>query len=71
MNDTIKRTMYKDPLRQGAHETGTFVLQILDFTRRDLCRNLKSDVFCGVRIEDHVPDPSTLSRFRKELTQKA
>ena len=26
--------------------------------------------FCGLALEDHVPDHSTLSRFRTELTQK-
>jgi len=26
--------------------------------------------FCGLSVEDHVPDHSTLSRFRSELTQK-
>ena len=26
--------------------------------------------FCNLRIEDRVPDHSTLSRFRKELTHK-
>ena len=26
--------------------------------------------FCGLHIEDDVPDHSTLSRFRKELVEK-
>ena len=32
--------------------------------------NLSVMRFCGLKIEDPVPDHSTLSRFRTELTQK-
>lgn len=32
--------------------------------------NLSAMQFCGLQLEDEVPDHSTLSRFRKELTQK-
>ena len=33
--------------------------------------SLSAMKFCGLRIEDAVPDHSVLSRFRSELTQKA
>jgi transposase, IS5 family len=32
--------------------------------------NLAAMMFCGLQLEDDVPDHSTLSRFRKELTEK-
>ena len=32
--------------------------------------NLNASSFCGLAIEDSVPDHSTLSRFRGELTSK-
>lgn len=32
--------------------------------------NLPAMNFCGLKLEDNVPDHSTLSRFRKELTEK-
>lgn len=32
--------------------------------------NLSAMQFCGLQLEDAVPDHSTLSRFRKELTEK-
>ena len=32
--------------------------------------NLASNSFCGLRVEDTVPDHSTLSRFRSELSEK-
>ena len=32
--------------------------------------NLNASLFCGLAIEDSVPDHSTLSRFRGELTSK-
>ena len=32
--------------------------------------NLSASLFCGLAIEDSVPDHSTLSRFRGELTSK-
>lgn len=32
--------------------------------------NLSAMSFCGLILEDEVPDHSTISRFRKELTQK-
>jgi len=32
--------------------------------------NLSAMRFCGLQLEDDVPDHSTLSRFRKELTEK-
>ena len=31
---------------------------------------LSANAFCGLRVEDTVPDHSTLSRFRSELTEK-
>lgn len=31
--------------------------------------SLSANEFCGLKIEDQVPDHSTLSRFRKELTE--
>lgn len=31
---------------------------------------LSAMCFCGLNIEDDVPDHSTLSRFRKELVEK-
>jgi IS5 family transposase len=31
---------------------------------------LSANAFCGLRVEDTVPDPSTLSRFRSELSEK-
>jgi len=32
--------------------------------------NLAAMMFCGLQLEDDVPDHSTISRFRKELTEK-
>lgn len=32
--------------------------------------NLPANAFCGLRVEDTVPDHSTLSRFRSELSEK-
>jgi IS5 family transposase len=32
--------------------------------------NLSAMMFCGLQLEDDVPDHSTLSRFRNELTEK-
>ena len=32
--------------------------------------SFSANEFCGLRVEDTVPDHSTLSRFRKELTEK-
>lgn len=32
--------------------------------------NLSAMAFCGLQIEDDVPDHSVISRFRKELTEK-
>ena len=32
--------------------------------------SLSAMQFCGLQLEDEVPDHSTLSRFRKELTEK-
>ena len=32
--------------------------------------NLSAMLFCGLQLEDDVPDHSTLSRFRTELTEK-
>ena len=32
--------------------------------------SLNASLFCGLAIEDSVPDHSTLSRFRGELTSK-
>jgi transposase, IS5 family len=32
--------------------------------------NLAANAFCGLRVEDTVPDHSTLSRFRSELSEK-
>lgn len=32
--------------------------------------NLAANAFCGLRVEDTVPDHSTLSRFRSELVEK-
>ena len=32
--------------------------------------HLASNAFCGLRVEDTVPDHSTLSRFRSELAEK-
>lgn len=32
--------------------------------------NLSAMVFCGLELEDDVPDHSVISRFRKELTEK-
>jgi transposase, IS5 family len=32
--------------------------------------NLSAMVFCGLQLEDEVPDHSTVSRFRKELTAR-
>lgn len=32
--------------------------------------NLSANTFCGLSIEDSVPDHSVICRFRKELTQK-
>ena len=29
-----------------------------------------ANAFCGLRVEDTVPDHSTLSRFRSELSEK-
>ena len=34
------------------------------------CENLSASKFCGLEVEDDVPDHSVLSRFRKELTEK-
>jgi IS5 family transposase len=31
---------------------------------------LSANAFCGLRVEDTVPDHSTLSRFRSELSEK-
>jgi transposase, IS5 family len=31
---------------------------------------LSANVFCGLRVEDTVPDHSTLSGFRSELSEK-
>ena len=37
-----------------------------------LCKGLtlSANAFCGLRVEDTVPDHSTLSRFRSELSEK-
>ena len=32
--------------------------------------NMSAKAFCGLRAEDTVPDPSTLSRFISELSEK-
>lgn len=32
--------------------------------------NLSAMAFCGLQIEDNVPDHSVISRFRSELTEK-
>ena len=32
--------------------------------------NLSANAFCGLRVEDTVPDHSTLSRIRSELSEK-
>ena len=32
--------------------------------------HLSANAFCGLRVEDTVPDHSTLSRFRSELSEK-
>ena len=32
--------------------------------------NLAANAFCGLRVADTVPDPSTLRRFRSELSEK-
>jgi len=36
-----------------------------------VCENISAMHFCGLQLEDEVPDHSTLSRFRSDLTQKA
>lgn len=39
-------------------------------TEEMVCENLSASKFCGLEVEDEVPDHSVLSRFRKELTEK-
>lgn len=39
-------------------------------TEEMVCENLSASKFCGLEVEDDVPDHSVLSRFRKELTEK-
>jgi IS5 family transposase len=41
-----------------------------EMTEEMVNENLSAMMFCGLQIEDEVPDHSTLSRFRKELTEK-
>ena len=44
---------------------------ILDVQTEEMVNeNLNASLFCGLAIEDSVPDHSTLSRFRGELTSK-
>ena len=39
-------------------------------TEEMVCENLSASKFCGLEVEDGVPDHSVLSRFRNELTEK-
>jgi IS5 family transposase len=41
-----------------------------EMTEEMVNENLSAMMFCGLQLEDEVPDHSTLSRFRKELTEK-
>ena len=41
-----------------------------EMTEEMVNENLSAMIFCGLQIEDDVPDHSTLSRFRNELTSK-